>query len=539
MTEVRSLNKLKPSNPLVTPLLTDMYQISMAYGYWKGGKADDNSVFDLFFRKSPFRGQFCLFAGLDEVLKLLDSFRFTQSDVDYLKTIMTTCDTAFFDWLLTLDCSRTRVYAMREGSLVFPGEPLLRVEGPLVIGQLLETTLLNLINFPSLICTNAARMKIAAGEGKVLLEFGLRRAQGPDGALSASKYSYIGGFTGTSNVLAGKMFGMGAKGTMAHAYIMCHTSMDDLRSSTITNSAGKTVEFLSIVLEKRRALGYASTNNGELASFVSYAQAFPRNFLALVDTYDTLASGVPNFLIVGHALFEVGYQPVGIRLDSGNLSTLSKDTRKLFNHTDIVIGKVIFSNCAIVASNDINEESLLALAAEGHEVNTFGIGTNLVTCQKQPALGCVYKLVELNQTARIKLSEDVEKIIIPGRKNVYRLYGRDDKPLLDIMQNTTEPAPVAGTRILCRHPFHETDRAYVTPFKVVEILELVFDNGRVVIDLPTPESSRNLCLAEMAEIRPEHVRPVNPVPYRVSLSDSLYETMHKLLKDETPIKELA
>lgn len=266
---------------------------------------------------------------------------------------------------------------------------MLSVEGPLAVVQLLETVLLNLINFPSLVATNAARMRLAAGADKTLLEFGLRRAQGPDGGLSASKYAILGGFNGTSNVLAGKLFDINVKGTHAHAFVMSYYSLDELCSTRISTPSGDEVEFLSLVLNKREQLSYTRSNAGELAAFIAYAQSFPHGFLALVDTYDTLHSGIQNFLCVAWALHDIGYKPIGVRIDSGDLAYLSRCIRQVFKDFDdqYFDGQELFSKLNIVASNDINEDVLLSLNREGHEIDTFGIGTHLATCQKQPALG--------------------------------------------------------------------------------------------------------------------------------------------------------
>lgn len=537
----RSKMELACFNSLVSPLLTDMYQISMSYAHWKNGRVDDPAVFDLFFRKPPFGGEFCLFCGLEEVLAFVSNFRFSAADIAYLRSIMPTCDAAFFDWLGALDCSQVRLYSHKEGSLVFPRQPLLRVEGPLGVAQLLETTLLTLVNYPSLVATNAARMKLAAGPKAELLEFGLRRAQGPDGGVSASKYSYIGGFDGTSNVLAGKLFGISVKGTHAHAYVMSYTSLKDLPSTKITTPQRTEVEFVELVLAKRASLRFASNSNeSELAAFISYAQAFPAGFLALVDTYDTICSGVPNFIAVGLALHDIGYKPLGVRLDSGDLAYLSKEARRLFKETDALLGLEIFTNCRIVASNDIEEEILLSLNVQGHEINTFGIGTNLVTCLKQPALGGVYKLVEINSSPRIKLSEDIAKIVIPGRKTIYRLSGVDGHPLVDLMQGADEAAPKVGERILCRHPFSESKRAHVTPSHVECLLNLVYDGsqGGVMVHLPSLQETRAYAQEEIAKMRSDHMRSRNATPYKVSVSNGLFEFMHKLWLEMAPVTDL-
>lgn len=411
------------------------------------------------------------------------------------------------------------------------------------MAQLLETTLLNLVNFPSLIATNASRMRLAAGPDKVLLEFGLRRAQGPDGGLSASKYSYIGGFDGTSHVLAGKIFGISVKGTHAHSFVMSYTGLSDLTSTTIASSADPTVqvEFLSLVLEKRRILGFERSNESELSAFIAYAQSFPNGVVALVDTYDTLSSGVPNFIAVGWALDELGYKPLGVRLDSGDLAYLSKEVRAMFCAVDEkVVKKQLFAKCTIAASNDINEDVLMALNRQGHAIDIFGIGTHLVTCQRQPALGCVYKLVEINGKPRIKLSQEAEKLVIPAKKNTFRLFGKDGHCLVDLMQLADEEPPQPGLKILVRDPFSESKRAYVTPVTVEPLLNLVFDGSAPPgVEMNSLEAAKAKCKEDLQRMRVDHIRPLNPTPYKVSVSQRLYDYMHKLWMEEAPIADLS
>ena len=466
-------------NSHINPLLTDLYQLTMCYAYWKAGRHLLPSTFDVFFRKNPFHGEYTLFAGLDDVLHYLDTWHMTADDLHFLQTqVLPHAEPAFFEYLQHLDCSQVSVHAVAEGSVVFPREPLLRIDGPLGICQLLETTILNLTNFASLVTTNAARFRRAAGPDAVLLEFGLRRAQGPDGAMTASRYCYMGGFDGTSNVLAAKMYGVPVKGTHAHAFVCSYSSLSDLNSTVLPRAKGvEGVEgvgeedFVAAVLALRERWQWTSTNDGELAAFISYAQAFPENFLALVDTYDTLHSGVRNFLVVAYCLHRRGYTPVGVRLDSGDLAWLSLECRAAFLRFATEMGvEEVFKSLIIVASNDINETVLLSLADQGHEINAFGIGTNLVTCQAQPALGMVFKLVEINGLPRIKLSNEVVKMTIPGRKNVYRLVGKEGMPLLDLICLCSEPAPVAGEKVLCCSPFDEKKRVYVTPTVVQPML---------------------------------------------------------------------
>jgi len=462
--------QLKPTNHFVNALLTDLYQLTMAYCYWKQGRHEDQAVFDLFFRKCPFDGEFAIFAGLEECLRFLASFHFTDSDIQFLATVIH-AEKEFFDWLRNLDVSKVSVYALSEGSVTFPLVPLLRVQGPLAVCQLLETTLLNLINYASLVATNAARFRLAVGD-KSLLEFGLRRAQGPDGGVSASRYTYLGGFDATSNVLASKLFSIPCSGTIAHSFVQTFHDCSQLATTKLVDSNKNEREFVQCVMETRERLGY-NTNQGELAAFISYAQCFPDRFLVLVDTYDTLSSGVPNFICVALCLLDFGYKPLGIRLDSGDLSYLSKAARKEISRIAQLTGKVELNQVKIAASNDLNETTLLSLHQQGHEIDIFGIGTHLVTCQQQPALGCVYKLVEINGQPRIKVSEDISKLTIPCAKKAYRLYGKEGYPLVDLLTLETEEAPKVGDKILCRHPYVERKRCIIVPTRIEPLLKLV------------------------------------------------------------------
>lgn len=289
------------------------------------------------------------------MLTFVSNYKFSVKDIEYLEKILgPDVDPNFLQWLAKVDCSQVRIYAVREGSVVFPRIPLLRVEGPLAVVQLLETTILNLTNFASLIATNAARMRVAAGPDKKLLEFGLRRAQGPNGAMSATKYAYIGGFDGTSNCQAGLSYGIRVGGTHAHSFVCSFKGPEDLKTRQLDG-----VDIWEKVLAKRKELSWEGTNIGELAAFVAYAMSFPNGFLALVDTYDTLSSGVPNFLLVASALLDIGRTPRGIRLDSGDLAYFSKEARKLFTAMNNYHKGFDFSKLEIVASNDINEEGRL------------------------------------------------------------------------------------------------------------------------------------------------------------------------------------
>ncbi|OQS05961.1 nicotinate phosphoribosyltransferase [Thraustotheca clavata] len=525
-----------PTNALVTPLLTDLYQITMAYAYWKVGRHTEEATFDLFFRKNPFKGEFTVFAGLEEVLFFVNAFKFTKSDVDYIRDVLPpSTEPGFFDWLLSLDCSNVKIYALKEGTIAFPRIPVLRIEGHLGITQLLETGLLNLLNYASLVATNATRFIKAAGKDKILFEFGLRRAQGPDGGISASRYSYMAGFHGTSNVLAGKLFGIPIKGTHAHAFVQAHRSLDDVKQTMLDG-----VDFKALTLKYRAKMQAENTNDGELAAFISYALAFPQAFLALVDTYETLSSGIPNFLAVALALHELGYKPNGIRLDSGDLAYLSKEARRQFTEAANTFGIPEFAKLTIVASNDINEAVLNSLNEQGHEIDSFGIGTHLVTCQAQPALGMVYKLVEISGQARIKLSQEPSKVTIPGRKQAFRLVGANGSPILDLMMRCEEPNPSPNHRLLCRHAFDEMVRAYVTPSKVIPLHHLVWDgkNGGIQMTLPSMQEIRQYVANQIHVMRSDVMRPLNATPYKVSVSPDLYEFMHQLWAEEFPVREL-
>lgn len=517
------------------PLLTDLYQITMAYAYWKNGIHDKEAVFDLFFRKNPFQGAFTVFAGLSEVLRFIASYSITDEDVAYIgEKLLPGCEKEFLRWLKTINCSDIKVYSVEEGTVVFPKEPLLRIEGPLAICQLLETTLLTLVNYASLVATNAARFRIASGFDKRLLEFGLRRAQGPDGGISASRYSYLGGFDGTSNVLAGRLFELPVKGTHAHSFVQAFHGIEDVgKKGDAKNKKNPAGNLLKSVLAIREQLGFTNTNEGELAAYIAYAQAFPDNFLALVDTYDTLKSGVPNFLCVAVALSRLGYEPVGIRLDSGDLAFLSRESRKMFRETAERTG-VDFSGLLIAASNDINEEILLSLERQGNEIDIFGVGTHLVTCQAQPALGCVYKLVEIEGSPRIKISQQIIKVTIPGRKDVYRLIGKDSIPLADIMIMVGEEIPEKGEKILCIDPFEEKKRVIIVPHEVRKLTARVWD-GEAKINLPPLSKSREYVLAQLKKMREDYARPVNPTQYKVSVTQTLFRFIHELWASEAPI----
>lgn len=534
-------------NSVVQPLLTDLYQITMAYAYWKSGKMDDHAVFDLFFRTNPFQGEFTIFAGLEECLKFMENFHYSETDVEYLKHALPQgIEEEFFDYLSQLTAKDVTLYAIEEGSVAFPRIPLIKVAGPLIIVQLLETTLLTLVNYASLMATNAARYRMVAGRHINLLEFGLRRAQGPDGGLSASKYSYIGGFDGTSNVLAGKLFNIPVKGTHAHAYITSFTGIQELKTRVLAHKeTGDKRDLLELALQYRGQLAKIldistdESSEGELAAMVSFAIAFPDGFMALVDTYDVKRSGLLNFCAVALALNDQGYRAVGIRIDSGDLAYLSCLSRETFERISERFKLSWFSKLTIVASNDINEETILSLNEQGHKIDCFGIGTHLVTCQRQPALGCVYKMVEINSQPRIKLSQDVAKVTMPGNKNVFRLYGADGHALIDLLQRVDESPPEVGQKVLCRHPFQESKRAYVIPTHVEALYKVYWADGRVTQAMPSLDEVRDRVQNSLKTLRQDHKRTLNPTPYKVAVSDNLYNFIHDLWLQNAPIGELS
>lgn len=393
------------ADPSSLALLTDLYQLTMSYGYWKLGRAEQEAIFHLFFRRAPFSGGYAISAGLETAIDFLASFQFSRSDIEFLATVTGNDDRPLFepkflDYLsnlkLTID-----VDAMPEGTAAFGHEPLLRIQGPILQCQLLETPLLNIINFQTLIATKAARIATAA-RGEPVLEFGLRRAQGIDGALSASRAAYIGGCAATSNVLAGKRFGIPVKGTHAHSWVM---SFDD-----------------------------------ELESFEQYASVLPHNCVFLVDTYDTL-DGVRKAVAVGHKLRASGHEMVGIRLDSGDLASLSRQARALLDAAG-------FPNASIVASNDLDEYAIESLLEKGAKINVWGVGTKLATAFDQPALGGVYKLGALRDRAgnwqhKIKLSEQTIKTSIPGKLQVKR-YESDGVFIRDVIDDELDRTDHGG-----------------------------------------------------------------------------------------------
>lgn len=465
-------------------LLTDLYQLTMLAGYHDAGKLSERSCFDLYFRRCPFGGSYCLAAGLEPALSYLENLRFTREDLDYLSTLEL-FKPSFLTYLREFRFTGD-VWALSEGELVFPNVPLLRVEGCLGDCQLVESALLNIINFQTLVATKASRVKSAAGEGTVL-EFGLRRAQGVDGALAASRAAYLGGCEATSNALAGKLYEIPVRGTHAHSWVMSFDS--------------------------------------ELEAFRAYARTYPDSCTLLVDTYDTLASGVPNAVTVGRELAEAGHTLSGIRLDSGDLAGLAKESRKLLDEGGLRATK-------IVASNDLDEHEIVRLKTLGAPIDVWGVGTNLVTCKDDPALGGVYKLAASGRdlTPRIKRSANPAKTTIPGLKQVYRFRDGEGFVLGDLISLESESAPEEGVAVAFHDPLQSEEPVPILGARLKPLLKRVMDDGkRLYLEEPLA-LSRERALAELATL-PLSLRALQGAAiYRVGLSSALATLRREMLE---------
>ncbi len=462
-------------------LLTDLYQLTMAYGYWKAGVDGKEAVFHLTFRKHPFQGGFAIACGLHYVIDYLEHFAFDQSDVDYLASLKGNDGKPLFEreFLAYLGGMRFEcdIDAIPEGTVVFPHEPLIRVQGPIIQCQILETVLLNILNFQTLIATKAARVAMAA-RGEPVLEFGLRRAQGIDGALAASRAAHIGGCSATSNVLAGKLFGIPVKGTHAHSWVM---SFDD-----------------------------------ELEAFKAYAKAMPNNCVFLVDTYDTL-DGVRKAVEAGKWLRSQGHEMMGIRLDSGDLAYLSIEARKILDEAG-------FPKAAIVASNDLDETIIDSLKDQGATINVWGVGTKLVTGHDQPALGGVYKLSAIREPGgewkhKVKLSEQSIKVSNPGIQQVRR-YRTATESITDAIYDIQ--TDLAGGCIIV-DPVDMTRQKRIPGNTLfTDLLVPVFRKGRRVYDPPPLPQIKARVKEELSRFHQGIKRFVNPHQYPVGLEKSLY-----------------
>jgi nicotinate phosphoribosyltransferase len=470
-------------------LVTDLYQLTMAYGYWKAGAADREAVFHLTFRRAPFGGGYAIAAGLGPALAYLRNLRFAPDDLAYLATLRDGRDAplfpaAFLDYLARLELACT-VDAVPEGSLVFAHEPIVRVRGPIAQAQLVETALLTMINFETLIATKASRV-VQAAHGAPVIEFGLRRAQGIDGGMSASRAAYIGGCAATSNVLAGKLHGIPVRGTHAHSWVMFH--------------------------------------GDELAAFRAYAEAMPGNCTLLVDTYDSL-EGVRHAITVGHELRARGHDLAGIRLDSGDLAHLSIEARRMLDAAG-------FPGTKIVASNDLDERVIGSLLEQGARIDIYGVGTRLVTGDGQPALGGVYKLGAARDAhgawhEQLKLSEQPIKISNPGNLAVRRLR-KAGELVADIIYDSD-----AGWQAAALHDIEDPFRAPYTPVydEDADLLVTYLRHGELVREPDSIPVARARAARELAELSPRARRFLNPQPYPVGLDSHVHTRKQQLIAE--------
>jgi len=468
-------------------ILTDLYQLTMLQAYFFEN-INYRTVFDYFFRRQPFNGGYCVFTGLDTLLEVITGIRFTDSDINYLKS------TGFFkeEFLSYLKSFKFTgdIYSFEEGEIVFPNEPILRVEAPIIEAQLIETILLNILNYQTLIATKTSRI-VNAAKGRGVIEFGLRRSQGPDGGISGSRASYVGGAVATSNVFAGKVFGIPVTGTMAHSFVMAFDSEKD--------------------------------------AFLKYAKIYPNNTVLLIDTYDTL-KGIKNAIPVLKKLKKMGVKKFGIRLDSGDLSYLSKKIRKELDSSDL-------KECFIVASNELDEYIIETLLRDEACIDFFGVGTKLITASDDPWLSGVYKLSQIykyNPIPVIKVSNNIEKTTIPGKKNVIRFY-ESDTPLCDLilleeeMKDITEKIN-SKSSVLMKHPFYHYELNLKHYDYAKLMIKKVISDGNIVCERLGVAHIREKALSNINNLDNVYKRFLNPEIYKVMLSSSLYTLREKMIK---------
>lgn len=459
-------------------LHTDLYQINMTESYWDDGIHERKAVFEVYFRKLPFGNGYAVFAGLERIIQYLENFHFSESDLDYLKNDLA-YDDDFLNYLKELRFTGT-VYSVVEGEMVFGNEPIIRIEAPLAEAQLIETAILNIVNYQTLIATKAARIKHVAGDD-ILMEFGTRRAQELDAAIWGTRAAYIGGFHATSNVRAGKLFGIPVSGTHAHAFIQAYKD--------------------------------------EYVAFHKYAERH-KECVFLVDTYDTLRSGVPNAIKVAK---ELGDKIIfkGIRLDSGDLAYLSKEARKMLDNAG-------FYDTKIIASNDLDEETIMNLKSQGAKIDIWGIGTKLITAFDQPALGAVYKLVSIEDDNgqmidTIKISGNPEKVSTPGLKKVYRIINRLNNKSEGDYITLQHETPENEERIKMFHPVHTFISKFVTNFEAKELHQMIFNNGQLVYDTPSLEEMQAYTKKNLQLLWDEYKRSLHPEEYPVDLSQECWD----------------
>ena len=467
-------------------LLTDFYALSMMQGYFLRGK-NPRVVFDMFFRRQPFGGGFSIVAGIADALTHITSVGFTGEDITYLDSLGV-FRKEFLDHLVSLRFSGD-VWTMDEGSLAFPGEPLVRVHAPLIEAQLIESALLAIVNFQTLIATKAARVRLAAN-GSSVIEFGLRRAQGIDGALSASRAAYIGGAVATSNTLAGKRFGIPVRGTMAHSWIMAFAS--------------------------------------EREAFQKYAETYPDNCTLLIDTYDTLGSGIENAILTGLELSPEQRTHFGVRLDSGDLEYLSKKVRQRLDAAGL-------PEARIVASNELDENIIHQLVTRGAPIDVWGVGTSLVTGGNDPALTGVYKIAAREKNGSwvptIKVSNNPEKVTNPGIKQVWRFTSREGSPLADLI-TLDEETLTPGQPFTFHHPLGDYRSFTLDDYGAMSpLLGLKVRAGLIDCAFPPLPEVQARAGREIDLLDDTYKRLINPHVYRVSLSDTLNDLKSRLIRE--------
>ncbi|PKM94841.1 MAG: nicotinate phosphoribosyltransferase [Firmicutes bacterium HGW-Firmicutes-1] len=470
-------------------LLTDFYQLTMMQGYLENEKEDQLVVFDLFFRNNPNDGSFSIAAGLHQAIDYLNNLSFSIEDIQYLQSLEI-FNERFLDYLKNFKFTGD-VYSVVEGTIIFPNEPFLKVIAPIVQAQLIETALLNIINHQSLIATKASRVKWAAGDDAVL-EFGLRRAQGPDAGILGARAAVIGGCSATSNVLAGKLFDIPVKGTHAHSWVMSFDS--------------------------------------EIAAFRAYAKQYPTACLLLVDTYDTLKSGVPNAIKIFQEMRDQGIylNSYGIRLDSGDISYLSKKAR-------LMLDKAGFEDAIISASSDLDEYLIRDLKLQGSKINLWGVGTHLITSKDCPAFGGVYKLAAIYENgsfiSKIKISENPDKVTNPGNKKILRIYDmKSGKIIADLIALEHEKFFESNSLILFdpKNPWKKK-RLEAGTYIIKELLIPIFKEGKCVYSSPSTFEIKKHCEEELLTLWDESRRLVNAQTVYVDLSKELYDLKQQML----------
>lgn len=466
-------------------LHTDKYQINMAQAYWQDGIHERKAVFEVYFRKIPFQNGYAVFAGLERVIRYLSEFRFTESDLAYLKE-----EGYGEDYLAYLETVRFTgtVRSMREGELVFANEPIMRIEAKLAEAQLIETALLNIVNFQTLIATKASRIKQVIGDG-ISMEFGTRRAQEMDAAIWGTRAAYLAGFDATSNVRAGKLFGIPTAGTHAHALVQAYRD--------------------------------------EYTAFSKYAESH-KDCVFLVDTYDTLKSGVPTAIQVAKEFGDrINFK--GIRLDSGDLAYLSKEARRMLDEAG-------FPEAKIYASNDLDELTIMNLKAQGARIDVWGVGTKLITAFDQPALGAVYKLIAIEDehgemVDTIKISANPEKISTPGRKRVFRIINKGNQKSEGDYIALEHEEPQQEERLKMFHPVHTHIAKFVTNFEARELHQVIFEEGKLVYEIPDLQEIRRFAAENLGLLWDEYKRLLNPAEYPVDLSQACWDNKMKRIEE--------